>query len=150
MYLVDKGILKQPILYLSDFFQRNRNLYYDNLMRVRTHNDLKQWLKFFLVGVIETAANGVSTFDDILKLKQRTEMDIVQLGARSSRALQVLQYLLKNPMVDAAKIQKITGVSNRTAYHLIEDLVKIGTLKEITGAKRDKIFAFESYLELFR
>src|SRR5690606_6597387 len=54
LYLVDKDILKKPILYLSDFFERNKNLYYDNLMRVRSNNDLKQWLKFFLVGVIET------------------------------------------------------------------------------------------------
>src|SRR5690606_35764808 len=55
LYLVDKGILKQPILYLSDFFEQHKPLYYDNLMRVRTHSDLKQWLKFFLVGITETA-----------------------------------------------------------------------------------------------
>ena len=55
IYLVSKGILKQPILYLSDFFEKNRMLYYDNLMRTRTHNDINQWLKFFLTGIIETA-----------------------------------------------------------------------------------------------
>lgn len=150
LYLVDKGILKKPILYLSDFFERNRILYYDNLMRVRTHNDLKQWLKFFLAGIIETAAKGVATFDDILKLKQTTEAKIQELGARSSKGQQVLKYLLKRPMVDAAKVQEITGASSRTAYHLIEDLERIGILREITGAKRDKIFAFEDYLKLFR
>src|ERR1700723_1451423 len=66
LYLVSKGILKQPILYLSDFFERNRNHYYDNLSRVREQNDLQQWFKFFLVGVIETAKSGISTFDNIL------------------------------------------------------------------------------------
>lgn len=65
LFLVSKNILKRPILYLSDFFERNRSLYYDNLMRVRTHNDLNQWLKFFLVGVIETAKQGIHTFDGI-------------------------------------------------------------------------------------
>src|SRR5690606_16654577 len=53
LYLVEKQILKRPILYLSDFFERNRMLYYDNLMKVREKNDIQQWFKFFLVGVIE-------------------------------------------------------------------------------------------------
>ena len=61
LYLVSKNILKQPILYLSDFFEKNRMLYYDNLMRARTHNDINQWLKFFLTGIIETAKKGVTT-----------------------------------------------------------------------------------------
>ena len=92
----------------------------------------------------------MATFDDILKLKQTTEVKIQELGARSSKGQQVLQYLLKRPVVDAAKVQEITGASSRTAYHLIEDLERIGILREITGAKRDKIFAFEDYLKLFR
>jgi len=67
LYLVSKGILKQPILCLSDFFEKNRTLYYDNLMRVRTHNDLSQWFKFFLPGVVETAKSGVTTFDSVIR-----------------------------------------------------------------------------------
>ena len=76
LYLVEKGILKKPILYLSDFFERNRMLYYDNLTRVREKNDLSQWLKFFLVGVIETAKNGINTFDSILKLQKEVEIKL--------------------------------------------------------------------------
>ena len=70
LYLVSKGILKKPILYLSDFLERNRNLYYDNLMDVRLKGDLTKWFKFFLVGVIETAKNGIVTFDGILQLQK--------------------------------------------------------------------------------
>jgi Fic family protein len=66
LYLVEKGLLKKPILYLSDFFEKNRTLYYDNLMKVREKQDINQWFKFFLVGVIETAKNSISTFDKIL------------------------------------------------------------------------------------
>lgn len=68
LYLVHRGILRRPILYISDFFERNRSLYYDNLMRVREKNDLAQWFRFFLAGVIETARKGIATFDGILKL----------------------------------------------------------------------------------
>lgn len=150
LYLVDKGILKKPILYLSDFFERNKALYYDNLTRVRTHNDLKQWLKFFLVGVIETAQKGVSTFDDILKLKQQCEMNIQTLGARSNKAQKILQYLFNHPMIEVHRIKEITGVGKRTAYHLLDDLEELEILKEITGGKRDKLYVFDKYLKLFQ
>jgi Fic family protein len=149
LYLVDKEILKQPILYLSDFFERNKTLYYDNLMRVRTNNNLKQWLKFFLVGVIETAKGGVKTFDDILKLKAQSENDIQKLGSRSSNLQKIFNYLLKKPIIDVNIIVQITSVSQRTAYHIIEDLEKIGILEEVTGGKRGKVYVFKKYLSLF-
>lgn len=149
LYLVDKEILKQPILYLSDFFERNKMLYYDNLMRARTHNDIKQWLKFFLVGVIETAKNGVTTFDEILKLKSNSELQIQTLGSRSNNAQKILYYLFKKPMIDVNKVLEITGVSQRTAYSLIADLEKLVILEEVTGGKRGKIYAFKKYLKIF-
>jgi Fic family protein len=149
LYLVDKEILKQPILYLSDFFERNKTLYYDNLTRARTHNDLKQWLKFFLVGVIETAKNGVTTFDEILKLKSNSELQIQTLGSRSNNAQKILHYLLKKPIIDVNKVLEITGVSQRTGYSLIADLEKLEILEEVTGGKRGKIYAFKKYLKIF-
>ncbi|WP_421813023.1 Fic family protein [Flagellimonas sp.] len=149
LYLVNKEILKKPILYLSDFFERNKTLYYDNLMRARTHNDIKQWLKFFLVGIIETAKNGVHTFNDILTLKQKAELNIQTLGARATNAQKVLHYLLKRPMVDVNKIVEITGVSQKTGYNLIADLEELQILNEITGGKRGKVYIFKEYLNLF-
>ncbi len=150
LYLVDKDILKKPILYLSDFFERNRSLYYDNLMKVRTSNDIVQWLKFFLVGVIETAKNGVETFNAILKLKTQTELNIQTLGTRAANGQKVVQYLFKRPLVDVNKVVEITGVSKRTAYNLIDDLEELEILKEITGEKRHKKYVFNSYLNLFK
>lgn len=149
LYLVNREILSKPILYLSDFFERNKTLYYDNLMRVRTHDDIKQWLKFFLVGIIETAKNGVQTFDEILKLKQRAELNIQTLGSRANNAQKVLRYLLRRPMVDVNKIVEISGVSPRTAYNLIADLEELDILKEVTGGKRGKVYVFKQYLNLF-
>lgn len=150
LYLVDKEILKKPILYLSDFFGRNKNLYYENLMKVRTNNDIVQWLKFFLVGVIETAQKGVQTFDAILKLKQNTELNVQTLGTRANNAQKIVHYLFKHPMIEVKKVVEIAEVSKRTAYHLIDDLEKLGILNEITGSKRDKLYVFDSYISLFK
>lgn len=126
------------MLYLSDFFERNRTHYYDNLMRVREENDLLQWFKFFLAGIIKTVKDGIATFDKIHKLKQDVEKRIQALGSRTANAKKVVHYLYQRPMVDAAKEAKVTGVSPASAYKLIVDLEKLGILNEITGGKRGK------------
>jgi Fic family protein len=150
LYLVDKGILKQPVLYLSDFFERNRTNYYDNLMRAREKNDLLQWFKFFLVGVIETASNSVATFNNILKLQKQVESQIQVLGSRTVNAQKVIDYLYQRPIIDAAKVGEVVQVSPASAYKLIVDLVQLGILEEITGGKRGKQYMFMAHLNLFK
>lgn len=150
LYLVSAGILKSPILYLSDFFERHRNLYYDNLMRVRTHHDINQWIKFFLTGVIETAKKGVQTFDNILQLQKTIETSLKDLGSRSGDALYVVEQLYQNPITDAKKVSQFIGKSMTPAYRLIEDLEKRGVIQEITGNERDRKYVFEQYVSLFR
>ena len=149
LYLVEQGILKQPILYLSDFFERNRTLYYDNLTRTREKNDIIQWFKFFLVGIIETAKNGIDTFDKILKLKDEIENKIQNLGTRSVSALKIMSYLYQKPLIDASNVIELTGLSAPTAYKLIKQLEDFEILKEITGGKRKKIYIFDKYIKLF-
>ena len=107
LYFVEKGILKPPILYLSDFFERNRTLYYENLMLVREKNDIIQWFKFFLVGIIETAKKGIETFDRILKLKSEIENELQALGSRSIHALKIMDYLYQKPIIVASKVVEI-------------------------------------------
>jgi len=149
LYLVSKGILKQPILYLSDFFERNRMLYYDNLMRVRTHNDISQWLKFFLIGVTETAQSGVKTLDAILQLQRSVDMRIDKLGKRGADARIVVDRLYKKPVMSVNEAIELINKSPQTAYNLITDLEKVGILKEITGAQKNKLYLFEEYCSLF-
>ena len=149
LYLVDKTILKKPILYLSDFFERNRQYYYDNLMNVRTKNDLKQWFKFFLVGIIETAKNGIATFDAVLKLKKEVEEKIQKTGNRSHHLQTIMEFLYQKPIVNATKIVTLTHVSQPTAYKIIEELVSMAILKEVTGGKRGKVYVFDQYIKLF-
>ncbi len=150
LYLVEKGILKKPILYLSDFFERNRFLYYDNLTRVRDNNDITQWFKFFLVGVIETAKSSIQTFDGILKLQKEVENKIQTLGSRSTNAQIIINYLFQRPIIEVQKAKELTKLSSPTVYKLIDDLEKFEILKEITGAKRGKLYIFNKYTQLFK
>jgi len=150
LYLVSRGLLRQPVLYLSDFFERNRQLYYDNLMRAREKNDLARWFRFFLVGVTETARSGIATFDRILRLQKRVEEQLQGLGSRTANAQKVMQHLYRHPVANAARIGKAARVSPASAYKLIADLERLGLLREITGGRRGKRYAFEPYLKLFR
>lgn len=150
LYLVSKGILRKPILYLSDFLERNRTHYYDNLMRARERNDINQWLKFFLVGIIETAKNGIKTFDNILGLQKKVEEKIQTLGSRAANAQKVVNQLYHRPMVNAEKVAGIAEISLPSAYLLIRELERLEILKEITGGQRKKVYMFDDYLQIFK
>lgn len=150
LYLVSKGVIKKPVLYLSDFFEKNRTLYFDNLMAARVHSDIIRWIKFFLVGIIETARSGITTFDKILNLKNKTDLKVSALGTRASKATIVINHLYEHPVTDAEKIAGWAGISMPSAYKLIGELVSRQILNEITGGQRNRVFVFEEYLALFR
>ena len=150
LYFVHAGILKQPVLYLSDFFERNRTSYYDNLTRVRTHNDLEQWFKFFLVGVIETADKATNGLREILRLKKEcVEKRIPSLPRKSPAALKLLDQLFQQPLVDASMVAIMVDQTPASAYKLITDFERIGILREITGSKWGRIYRFEEYFKVF-
>lgn len=149
LFLVEKGILKRPVLYLSDFFEKNRTLYYDNLMRVREKSDITQWFKFFLVGVIETAKKSIETFDGILKLQKETSHKIQQLGNRSNKAQMLLQHFYQQPILDAQQVKELTKLSFPTVYKLLNELEELEIITENTGTERGKQYIFTDYVRLF-
>ncbi len=151
LYLVDQKILKKPVLYLSDYFEKNRTYYYDNLTRVRMNNDLIGWMKFFMQGVIETAHSSVQSLKDILELKKECEEKrIYNMGKKVAIAKTLLDYLFQSPLLDAEDVAKATNLSLVSSYKLIEDFVKNGILKELTGFKRNRIFVFDKYFTIFK
>lgn len=150
LYLVSKGLLSKPTLYLSAFFEKNKALYYDNLTRVRTHHDLTQWLKFFLEGIKQIADNSIETFKSIIALRQDVEhRDILTLGKKTKMARDFLHYLYSKPVTDSQEVSRRLSISPSTALRLIEDFIRLGILKEITGYKRNRVFIFEKYIQLF-
>lgn len=151
LYLVANNLLAKPTLYLSDFFEKNRQLYYDNLNNVRVADNLTQWIKFFLNAVIQTAATGINAFQAIVKLKRDIEdKKIITLGKKLPLAKTFIDFLYTSPIVSLPSLVDQLGVSKQTANLLIKDFVSLGILKEITGFKRNRLFVFEEYLNLFK
>jgi len=150
LYLVSEGVLAKPTLYISEFFEKHKGLYYENLMKARDDNDLLHWVKFFLVAASETSKKGVTTLKRILGLKERIERErIVTLGKRAQRGLQLMDLLYKNPSVTASDVEKALSVTPKTANSLISDFGRLGILIEATGGKRNRVFIFDEYLSLF-
>ena len=150
LYLVSNGILEKPSLYLSDFFEKNRGAYYDALTTVRTSDNLIHWIKFFLNAVIQTALKGQQTFRDILVLRNQTDGKIVSLGRKAENARKLIMHLYQKPVLSGSAITQFLTITPRAANALINDLERLNILKEITGFKRNRVYAFEKYLRLFR
>ena len=150
LYLIDKGLLAKPTLYLSDFFERNRRDYYENLMLVRSKNKLENWLRFFLAGVIETSKKSITTFQNIIKLRNKIELEmLIKLGRKQNDAKRLMNELYKQPILDGNQIAELLSIHASTANRLIGDFIDLGILSELTGYKRNRIYTFKAYIKLF-
>ena len=150
LYLVSEEILKRPLLYISTWFERDRELYYSNLMRTRTHNDMGRWLEYFLDGVEQTANEAVETLAGIRDLKTDIEQRIqTDFGRRAANAMTLLQHLFQKPIVSVDEAATACGTTFRTANRLIALMCEHGILREITGRSRSRLFVFEPYLQAF-
>ena len=148
--LIQMGILHKPTLYLSDFFNKNKNAYYEALMLVRERNDLDQWIFFFLSGVIETAKKGKGVFQSIIDLKKQYEQKLLDLSSRRAKpANKLLQFAFSHPSFDTAKVSNHLNISRASANTLVKEMSNIGILKESTGFSRNRIFTLHQYLDLF-
>ncbi len=149
LHLVEKGILKKPTLYLSEFFERNKGAYYDALAFVRTKNDMDQWLRYFLSGVAETARKSAATFDKIVRLREKSLENIPMLGRRARLGQELLKLLFSSPAISVKMTAGELHITFPTANALIKDFEKLKILPEITGASRNRFFVFKEYINLF-
>lgn len=152
LYLASEKLLVKPALYLSDYFERNKTAYVDHMMAVRQGNHMREWLIFFLHGVEETARASANVFRAILALKERIEREVLPRFShrRQENAQQLMRYLYGRPVIDVKAVTGLLSTTTNTAASLINDLVEHGVLLEVTGQRRNRLFLFHDYLELFR
>lgn len=146
--LVHSGVLRRPLLYLSVYLKRNRLEYYDRLMAIRRHADWEGWLGFFLRGVAETAEQAAVTAGHVLELRDRHRRLIEEHGGLNG--LRVLDLLYERPLVHVNLVKNHLGVTFTTANKLVEQLAQLEIVEEITGRRRDRVFRYSPFVELFR
>lgn len=146
--LCAKGVLEEPLLYLSLFFKNNRQQYYDLLQSVREQGDWESWLEFFLQGVKDTSDQAAETARQILDLFAKDRAQIEKLGRPAASALRVHQYLQTKPILSAPAAAKALTLTAPTVRKSVDHLLKLGIVREITGKQRDRLFVYAGYLNI--
>ena len=147
--LCDAGVLSEPLLYLSLYFKRHRSTYYDLLDSVRRTGDWEKWLAFFFEGVLETAQGAVTTSHKLLGVFEEDRNRIAQRGGpRAGSALRVYEALTLHPILSLTEAHQRAEVTFRTASFAMELLVNLGIAREITGQRRNRLFAYDRYLDV--
>ena len=149
LYLAENNYLKKPVLYLSDYLEKHRLLYYDHLMNTRIKSDFTDWFKFFLVGIIETTHNGIKTFNSIIELQKQIEIKISTLGKRKLFAQKLIDYLYQNQYINGLNTVKVLKTTMPTANKLLSDMEKLNILIEVTGKRRNRLYVFSDYMKCF-
>lgn len=147
--LCEQGILQRPLLYLSYYLKLHRAQYYDRLMAVRLEGDWEGWLKFFLRGVYEVSLAATDTARQILKLREGHRERIGSNLGGSANGLRLLDYLFEHPITSIRRVERFVGCTYVTAARLVEDLGRLGMLEEITGQKRNRLYRYKPYVDLF-
>ena len=148
--LCERDALRQPVLYLSHYFKRHRQQYYDRLQAVRDEGDWEGWLTFFLAGVAEVGFEAAETARQILVLRE-THRGLItdRLGRVAGHGHRVLERLYQKPIVSVDDVRGITGTSFPAANDVVQRLVDIDVLTEITGRARNRRFRYDPYVNLF-
>jgi Fic family protein len=149
LFLYWRHIIEKPLLYLSFYFKKYRQEYYDRLNLVRDRGDYEQWIAFFLEGVIQTARSAIETAKKILALQTNHRNLLWQENISSPLAVGILEKLFFTPYISNNDVAQLFDISFQSASILVAQFEKAGILKEITGKKRDKRFIYEEYIRLF-
>lgn len=143
-----EGALQEPMLYLSLYFKKNRQRYYDLLQQVRLTGDWEDWLRFFLIGVQETADQASLTARQLMKLASKDEQNLQTLGRAAGSALRLHHFLQKQPLTSIAIASKKLKLSVPTVTTALGNLEKLGVVRELTGQRRNRFFAYHEYLKI--
>jgi Fic family protein len=148
LLLCAKGALKEPLLYLSLYFKKHRNQYYELLQRIRTEGAWEEWLEFFLKGTAATAQEAADTATRVLELFSKDREKIKKLGRSSTSALRVHEYMQRKPIASIAATAKALKLSIPTVTVALNHLMRIGIVEEVTGKRRDRLFTYSRYFNI--
>jgi len=150
LQLIEKDFLNKPTLYISSYFEKFRQSYYESLDEVRRNNDLESWIKFFLEGIIQTSIDSKKKFKKVIALKQKYEERINTLGRKVPRAKKLLLYLFSQPIITIDDVNQLLDTKFKASSSLIKNLIELDILEEQQSISRRKLFRMKNYISLFK
>ncbi len=150
LYLLARKELDKPCFYISGYFEQHRTEYYDALQNVRLKNDMLGWICFFLKASIETARDAVNKFTKAVNLVQENRDYMLTKHNNSDSINKVIQALYKKPVATVADLVEASGLSSPTVRNMVNILLQDGMVDEITGNRRNRIYCFTRYVNVFR
>ena len=148
LILVNEGVLREPLLYLSLYFKTHRSDYYAHLQRVRLQGDWEGWLRFFLQGVFETAQQAVETARTVLDLFEQDRGRIRGLGRIAGSCLQLHHRLQQKAIVNIPDSAQALDINRTTISNCIRRMQELGIVREITGQRRNRLFVYDRYVQI--
>ncbi|MCL2088360.1 MAG: Fic family protein, partial [Oscillospiraceae bacterium] len=146
----EKGILNAPALYISYFLKKNRTEYYDRMMEVRNKGNFEQWVKFFLLAILESAEDAADKIKQLSALHTKSSEVVAKMGRAAKNAMLLLSYLEANPIIETQKTADALGLAFSTTSAAIKRLLEVGILVQSAGERRNRVFSYEEYLALLR
>jgi Fic family protein len=148
LLLCSEGTLSGPLLYLSLYFKQNRSEYYDRLQAVRTDGDWEGWLDFFFRGLRDTAQAAVTTVEAVLDLFRCDRERLQTLGRAAGSAMRVHELLQRQPILSLPAVAEDLELSWTAVDNAMRELTRLCIVREITGQKRNRLYAYDAYLEM--
>ncbi len=150
LILIHENVLEKPLLYLSLFFKKHRDEYYERLNAIRRHGDWEGWLKFYLRGIYEISVQAIDAARAILDLQEKHRTQIMKLGRAAGSAMQLHELLFKKPIVAVNIVSRELSLTPPAARRAINNLEQLGILKEISGKQRDREYLYEQYFNIIQ
>lgn len=147
---MEKKVLSTPALYISYFLKKNRVEYYDRMTEVRVKGNYEQWVKFFLLALIESAEDATATIDELTVLHDKNVETISGMGRAAKNVQLVFDYLEANPIIEIKKTAAALGITFNTVSGAVRRLTDAGILVQTTNSSRNRTFAYERYLDILR
>lgn len=149
LFLKERGLIEYPVLYLSYFFKKNRNRYYELLNNVRVKGEFEEWIKFFIKGICEISEDAILSIQKIIELKKADIEKIRNIPKGNiSNLLLIYDYLLRHPFLETEDIRRLSDLSKPTVNKLLETLIELEILELVEEKKRYKQYVYKKYVDI--
>lgn len=150
LYLMEQKVLSKPVIYISYFLKKNQVEYYDRISEVRRSGNFEQWIKFFLEAVSKAATDSLESIRQLSILHDKNIARLPISNRKKDNLRAVFEYIEQYPIIDIKRTAKELGISYNTAATVVKKLVELGILQETTNKARNRVFAYEEYLDILR